>query len=291
MRFVLIVFAILICGSLDAQDIIVRITGDTLHVKVDSQNDTFVYYISHDSKRGELDVISRKEIAQVIYNFESPNDQLRRKSNAKLRDYQFIQVYGQFLGYYSKNDEIPKGDLEEYYTDLQYGAGYKVGANYFFTKQIGVGLTYALSKFSNSVPVTYPPTGAYGKLSDNLRINYFGASAEFRFNLGSWDTNFSISVGAGMNYYRNEAKVIYGYELKANDFGFQASGSFNLSLGGGLYLPITLGYIGNTVGNFSLKMDANMPDEFKESLEMSTSEGNSLGVGRIFVGVGLSFAF
>lgn len=291
MRFVLIILAVLTCGSVSAQDLIVRITGDTLHVKVDSQNDTFVYYIAHDSKRGDREVISRKEISQILYNYENPDGQLRRKSNFKKRDYQVIQVYGQFSGYYLPNEGIPDDDFKEYYQELQFGTGYKVGVNYFLKKQFGVGLIYSLSKFSNSVPVTHPPTSAQGILSDNLNINYYGASAVFRFDLGDSETNFMLSVGAGMNHYRNDAKIIYSYTLKAHGVGFHASAAFNLSLGGGLSIPITLGYMGNTVGNISLELDDNMPDEFKENLNTSLEKGNSLSVGRLFAGVGLSFAF
>lgn len=291
MRFVLIILAVLICGSVNAQDIIVRITGDTLHVKVDSQNDTFVYYISPDSKRGEREVISRKEIAQILYNFEKPDGQLKRKANYKTRDYQVIQFYAQFTGYYLPDENIPKGNFKEYYEELQFGTGYKAGGNYFLSKQFGVGLTYSLSKFSNSIPVRDTLSGARGRLSDDVSINYFGASAEFRFDLGESETNFMLSVGAGMNLYHNDAKRIYGYILKAHSVGFHATASLNLSLGGGLYIPITFGYIGNTVGNISLEYADNMPDQLRESLQLSLNDVNSLSVGRLFAGLGLSFAF
>jgi len=291
MRFALLIITVLICGSVSSQDIIVRITGDTLHVKVDSQNETFVYYISQNSRRDELEVISRKEISQILYNFEKPNKDLRRKTNRKSRDYEILQITGQFVGYYLPNQDIPTGDLEEYYEDLQFGSGYKVGVSYFLSRQFGLGLTYARSKFSNSLPVTHPPTGAYGQLVDDMTLNYFGTSAELRIYFGGSETNLLLSVGAGMNFFRNDAKIIYGYELKGNGVGLQAAASFNLSLGGGLFIPISIGYIGNTVGNFSLKMDENMPAEFRESLELSYNSSNNLEVGRMYVGVGLSFAF
>ena len=291
MRFVLIILAVLIYGAVSAQDLIVRITGDSLHVKVDSQNDTFVYYIAHNSKRGEREVISRKEISQILYNYESPDGQLRRKANFKTRDYKFVHFYAQFSGYYLPNEDIPDDNFKEYYTELQFGSGYSAGANYFLTERIGVGLAYSFSQYGNAVAVTHPPTGAQGTLSDNLKINYYGTNVVFRFDLGESETNFILSIGAGINQYRNDAKIIYSYNIKAHSIGFHASAAFNLSLGGGLAIPITLGYIGNTVGNFSLEMDDNMPDDFKGSLEQSLSDGNSLSVARLFAGVGLSFAF
>jgi len=291
MRFVLIVLAVLICAKLKAQDIIVRITGDTLHVKVDSQNDTFVYYISSDSKRGEQEVISRREIAQILYNYESQTTKLKRKSNLKKRDYQTLAFYAQFSGYYLPNPDIPDDAFKEYYEELQFGTGYKAGANYFLTKQLGIGITYTIAKFSNSVPVIHPPTSAQGRLSDNLKISYYGANVAFRFDLGYSETNFMLSVGLGLNHYRNDGEIIYGYRTKAQNIGFHATAAFNLSLGGGLFIPVTLGCIGSQVGNISLEVDANMPNEFKESLEVSFSEGNSLSVIRFFAGIGLAFAF
>lgn len=293
MRFAFLIISVLICGSLSAQDIIVRITGDTLHVKVDSQNDTFVYYVSHDSKRGELEVISRKEVARILYNYEKPNKNFDRKISRKGRDYQILQFYGQYAVYYLPDDNIPDedSDFEQYYKDLQFGTGYKVGVNYFLNRQFGLGLTYALSKFSNSILVTDTASGAYGKLSDDIRLNYFGLSAEMRFEFGESESDILLSLGAGMNFYRNDAELIYGYNVKAQGLGFHGTLALNLSLGGGLYIPVTLGYMGNTVGNISLDMSPNMPDDYRESLEYGLDQSKKIDVGRFFVGVGLSLAF
>lgn len=273
------------------QDIIIKITGDTLHVKVESTNDTFIYYRSVDTKRGEVDVISRKEVAELLYKYEEPSDALRRMSNKELRTYELMQFSIVFSGYYLPNSGINDNEFKEYYEDLEWGIGFNAGINYFFGPNLGVGLMYSHARFRNSVPVSLRNTSISGNLSDDLKLKYFGAGIVARFAVGDSDSNFLLAAGGGMNYYKNNAEVIYAYSLKANGIGFHVDATMNISLGGGLFLPFKLNYVGNTVGEFSLKTAENMPDDIKNDLELSVQNSDNFSVRRFSLSAGLLFAF
>ncbi|NEN25579.1 hypothetical protein G3O08_18970 [Cryomorpha ignava] len=291
MRFFLIGITLLITFPLLGQDIIVRITGDTLHVKVESTNDSFVYYKSVDTKNGSVDVISKKEIAEILYKFEDPSAELRRLSNKELRTYELMQFWVAFSGYYLPNSGISDNDFKEYYQKLEWGTGLNAGVNYYFNQQLGIGMMYSKARFKNSVPVSIRNSTISGNLSDDLTLHYLGASVVVRFALGSSNSNFFLGAGPGINYYFNDAEVVYAYNLKANGIGFHVDTAVNLNLGGGLYMPIKLTYMGNTVGDFTLKPQADMPDDIKRELELSLQSSDSFSVTRFSLSAGLLFAF
>ncbi len=290
MRVLLILLTFLVCSVTYGQDIIVRVTGDTIHVNVESSNETFVYYTSASTKRGELDVISRKEIAEILYNVENVKGRQRQVNRREARAYELIQVYLSFQGCFLPNAAIPEGEFKEYYTVLQYGSGFRGGLNFYFNEFIGIGATYSKSSYKNSIPVQLVSTGVQGNLSDDIRIQYLGTGAVFKFNMGEKKTNFTLEAGAGINFFNNDAESVYGYNLKGQGLGIHLSGAFNLNLGGGLYLPLKVGYIGNYVGNLTLKTNTNMPAELKNELE-DAIENQNISVTRLSLGAGLLFAF
>lgn len=290
MRFFLISIISLLALPLLGQDIIVRITGDTLHVNIESTNESFVYYRSVDTKRGTVDVISKKEIAEILYKFENPSAELRRRNNLEARTYEMMQFWVAFSGYHLPSSEIVDPNFKEYYEKLKWGIGFNTGYNYFFIKQLGVGLIYSNSRFRNSLTLNFN-TGLSGNVSDDLKLQYIGVGVVTRFSFGNSDSNFLLGAGVGMNYYFNEAEVVYAYSLKAKGVGLHVDTTINLSLGGGLYVPLKLSYFGNTVNDFAVMPEADMPNDLKRELEAIVKSSDSFSVTRFSLSAGLLFAF
>lgn len=291
MRLIFLSVICLITLPVFGQDIIVRITGDTLHVKIESTSSTFVYYKSVETKGSSTDVISRKEIAEILYGFEEPDPRLRKITNRALRGYDVIQAWATLTGQYLPAEESESQVLKEYYDELQWGLGFQAGVNYFFRQEVGVGLFYANTRFKNSIPLNIFIPGVAGNISDDLRLQYIGAGIVMRFGLANSSTNFSLSAGAGINYYFNHAEFLYAYTLEGNDAGFHVDSSMNLSLGGGLFLPVKLSYIGNYVGDLHFKPDASMPDALKNEFEDLVNNSADFSVTRFSLCVGLMFSF
>lgn len=302
LRFAMFLSAIFLSVMVNGQDIIVRISGDTLFVKIDSNNDSFYYYFDNNRKKNDLQVISRKEVAEVIYGFNTdytPSMRYRAKSG---RDYEMIHVGLQYAGYFldlSSSSDAQSG-LKEYYDKLRFGSGLLAYVDVFFNKSFGVGGVYSMSKFHNSalVEVTYhpsdplePPIVMQGDLADNMRFNYYGVGGVFRHRLGDSQSDILITAGIGLHTYQNEGKLIYDYELKGHGLGFHIAGHFNLGLGDGIYLPVSLGYMGRTVQNLSVSYHEEMPDILRMGFEATTTKTAKISVDRIFIGVGLSLSF
>ena len=293
----LIFFLLLFMSGLivSGQDVIVRITGDSLHVDVESSNDSFVYFRSPQSKRGEIEVMSRKEIAQILYDFEEPSNQLLKVTKREKRDYDFIEAWFIYGLSFMPNSDIPDGDFEEYFQKLQWGRGFNAGANFFFNQKIGINAVYSTSKFDNSVPVSLSSAGvgtvAYGNLSDNINLRYIGGGLTLRYELVEDLSNFEFQIGAGVNYYSNQAELVYGFDLDARGVGFHASTAANLGIGGGLSIVICLSYNGGSVDNISFKPDADMPQELSQELNGFYSEAGKFTVNRFALRAGLLFAF
>lgn len=290
MRLLLIGFSLLMSLPLLGQDIIVRITGDTLHVRIESANETFVYYTAAETKRGTVDVISRKEVKEILYRFENPSDQLRKKAAREERDYEFVQFSLAYSLNYLPNASIPEDDFKEYYEELQFGKGFNAGVNFFFNKHLGIGMIYSKSRFKNSIPVILN-NSVTGNLSDDMKLHYGGLGVAARFAFGNSASHLTLSAGAGMNFYNNDAAIVYGYNLKAQGIGIHLDANMNLSLGGGLYIAIRASYIGNTVNDFALETQNGTPADIVEVLEYSAQNSDGFSVSRIAISAGLMLGF
>jgi hypothetical protein len=278
------------------QDVIVRITGDSLHVRIQSSNDSFVYYQSAQSHRGEVEVISRKEIAEILYNFEDAGNQLLKVTNREKRDYELIELWFAYGVSFMPNSEIPDGDFKEYYEKLQWGRGFSLGGSYFFNQKIGINAVFSTSTFENSVAVSLSSAGiggtvAYGNLSDDINLKYIGGGLTLRYELVQDVSHFELQVGAGLNYYSNQAELVYGFDLNANGVGFHVNTIGNLSMGGGLYVLVCLSYQGGFVDDISFKPNAAMPQELNRELDGLYSDAEKSTVNRFSLRAGLSFAF
>lgn len=289
MRSAFVITILLFAFSANAQDIIVRVTGDTINAKIESQNEAFLYYFDHHSKAKDIQVISRKEVLEVIYNFETI-DFKRRRPN-RLRNYDVVHLSMQYTGYYINNTEmvIHRG-IDGYYEKLQFATGLYARADFFFDEFFGVGGMYALAKSSNSVGYVLTPWGVFGKLADEISINYYGIHAVMRYRLGDSQADVLLSLGMGYQTFRNNGKIVYDYKLNGYDFGFHGSGQFNLFLGDGIYVSVSLGYIGRDIGNLSGDFK-NMPKEIEEDLNYVVKNMPKINTERIFIGAGLTFAF
>ncbi len=279
------------------QDVIVRITGDSLHVKVQSSNESFVYYQSAQSNRGEVEVISRKEIAEILYNFEDPSSKLLKIAKREKRDYELIELWFAYGVIFMPNSDIPTDDFEEYYSKLQWGEGFSLGGNYFFNQKIGVNAIFSTSNFENSIGVSLSTAGlgattvAYGSLSDDINLKYVGGGLTLRYELVKDVSHFELQVGAGVNYYTNQAELVYGFDLNAKGVGFHVKTMGNLSIGGGLYVLLCLSYQGGYVDNISFKPNTGMPQELSRELDGFYSNAENFTINRFSLRGGLLFAF
>ncbi|MFN2429224.1 MAG: hypothetical protein ABR574_04330 [Cryomorphaceae bacterium] len=274
----------------NAQDLIVKLNGDSLHVKITGANDQFIYYITPKLKKGKRLVVSRKEVATVLYNYEAEDPQL--KDPVEKRGYEIFQIYGMYMGSrLLQYESLDFGDFSEYDDALRWSSsGLTAGINFFIDEQTGFGLLFSQNYFSNSIDVLDPNSGATGKLSDQITLQYYGANIAYRIPADNNNILFQINGGLGLCTFQNEASVIYRYDVTGSSLGLHLIGMANFSLGYGLYIPVQLGVKGFNIANLSADFPGEIPNDIRNALSNQISN-QSYSITRLELSVGLMFAF
>lgn len=291
MRSILfLLFLIVGIGSVQGQDIIVRITGDTLHVKIDHANDGFIYYQGSQTRRGQIDVISRIEVSSVLYNFEPAPADLKRVKKRLDRGYDIFEGWFLYGGYYLPIAYTGSDQFRDYYQKLQFGKGFRVGLQFFLNSNIGIGATYSQSNYRNSTDVQNILTGQIGKLQNDMLLKYTGASIIYRIDLQHIQSKVEIFAGIGYTWYSDNAKQIESYILSGEGFTGNISAAFNISIGQGIYIPIKLAVDGLNVQNIRIDLKDESTDIAKQ-LQLIIDNTEKEDVTRISVSAGLLFSF
>jgi hypothetical protein len=275
-------------GQLKSQDLIITIFQDSIHCRVDKTTDAFIYYRTRKTKRNTSDIISRKEVLEVIYNFE---DQYIPTS--KLREYDLFEVYGTFTGSRLLS-EIPRSlpnEFSEYLDQLKWGIGFSAGLNFNFARNYGIGFLFTQTEFNNSVDVMQVGTSVTGTLSDEIRMTYLGLGFVLSGDAENAQTVFQLNVGLGYLLYLNEARTIYPYRVQGNSLGGHLLGSANFSLGSGVFIPVQFGLKGFSVSSLDLSFPSDLPDEFREGISLEVMSNEPINVLRLELSIGLLISF
>ncbi len=277
---------------LRAQDLIIKITGDTLRCKVEQANDQFVYYRTASTKRGESDVISRKEVREIIYAAYSTTSK-ERNALKREKSYETLAFWGG--GGYSRVIEAevdgPDG-IKEYYNKLNNGYWYGGGFNYFVNAEIGFGAFYSTSEYSNTITVEDTITGRIGPLTDYIRLQYVGLNFVVRMKQSqdNWLT-YQLNLGPGWSMYENDAALFYGYALRSNALGIHFNGELMASLGQGTYIALQMGIKGISHGEVAFTPADDMPADLSEQIQLLIDQSLPLNVFRLDLGLTFTISF
>ncbi|MCZ4407464.1 hypothetical protein O3Q51_01490 [Cryomorphaceae bacterium 1068] len=296
LAFFLFVFFGLSAFSAKGQDLIIRIYGDTIHSKIDREDERFIYYRTERTSRGETEVIARKEVREILYGIDTS---IKTKIPPKKfeKGYKSFQVsvhagYSRILS----TDDLYGDDFESVYDEMRNGFFVDARANYFFNKGIGLGVLYSTSGYQtdSDIPVLVSlPSGTdlIGELSHDRTLNYYALNLAFRINQSS-TVNFQIDVGMGLLTFEDQGDFIGAYNLTSSALGGHLSASFQLGLGEGFYLPAFFSLKGFSLSSFELNPSSEMNPELALGLQSlyDNLEGG-ITAGRLQLGLGLGFSF
>lgn len=277
-------------GIVQGQDIIVRITGDTLHVKVDHANDGFIYYQSNQTRRGQTDVISRMEVSSVLYNFEQAPANLKKAQKRWDRGYDIFEGWFLYGGYYLPITYNGSDEFRDYYQKLQFGNGFRGGIQFFLNENIGIAASYSLSHYRNSVDVQNKLTGQTGKLQNDMLLRYAGANFVYRIDLKEAQSKVEIFIGVGYTWFSDHASQIESYVLTGQGFTGNIAAAYNISIGQGIYIPIKVAVDGFSVRNLSIDLNDKSTDIAKQ-LQSFVDNTEKEDVTRLSASIGLLFSF
>ncbi len=283
-------FLVFAAATVQGQDIIVRITGDTVHVKVHHSNDDFIYYQSSQTRRGQLDVISRLEVSSILYNFEAAPADLKKAKNQLDRGYDIFEGWFLYGGYYLPIVYNGSDDFIDYYKKLQFGSGFRGGFQIFLNQNMGIGALYSQSNYRNSADIQVIQTGQTGKIQNDILLKYAGAIFVYRIDFQNVQSSFEIFAGAGYTWYSDNAKLIDSYVIRGGGFTGNVSAAFNISIGQGIYIPVKLAVDGINVTNLRIDLEDESTD-ISQQLKASIANTKKEDVSRISATIGLLISF
>jgi len=245
--------------SLFSQDLIVTDFGDSILCKITSLKNRKIYFLckSEGETRGLNLPLAAVKIYKVGYYSKkvaynrrdtSVNNPYRRSLPVKKTDKDavspvVISIYGGLSIEPAKLSADIPFNLRDYYHDLQSGMNINGSISYFYSDQLGIGFKYQRFMSSNTWDNATFSTkygSRTGKLSDKLKISFFGPSLTLRTVYGNGNALYS-NYFIGYVRYRDDAVVISpvtitggtlgigldaGYEIEVTEhfhIGFQAS--------------------------------------------------------------------
>lgn len=187
----------------------------------------------------------------------------------------------------AKVQEYIQGGLDDYAKSLKSGYNIGLNGNYFFKDNWGFGLKYAHFGSKGGAKgvflgFTSQSDVIYGKITDNIGIDYIGPSYLNRFFFGS-SKRHALNTGVGLGYMRYKDKataantdvLITGSTLGSFfDMGYDYSITKEISVG------LKSGYYAGVLNSYTIQRDS---ERYVEKLDKDNREG----LGRLDLNLGL----
>lgn len=286
-RFFILLLLLFSIRIANAQDLIIKTSGDSIPCLIQEVGALYIEYLYNNNGQAEKINMALKDVRIYQFNVLPSDPVLSRKSPEGKKPRVFLSV-SMGLGYMTA--EVPD-DLQkvfrDYYNNLKTGFSYHLDGAFYLNKFIGVGLHYSHFRTSNSLNnVIFFRTRdtIIGTLSDDITVNFFAPTANFKF--GSTQNKFSAIARAGIGYasYLNQAQQGDPYKITGSTVGIHLAGNLEYNLTYDLALFVKAGiysifYTGYTVEN---KKTGN-----KETIDFEDEPDNN---SRIDLHIGIRYA-
>lgn len=289
--FSLVFFLMLLAKVLTGQDVIVTLAGDSIYGQVVETNDQFVYYRTIYTKRGKVEVIARKQVAELLT--DQTQDRRRPAEKEVLDPYDRFSFFGGGgVSWLSINRLEDSDEFDGYYRSLQWGRWFGFGASYMIDRNLGVGFLLSRSQYGSDEVGVQAQNGALtGVMREDITIDYAAANLIYRLRTDRSGSGVTLSGGIGLTRYQNEMEIFYPFHLEGYDVGLHARGIYRLCISPGIYLPIELGVRGITVGTIDIAPDESVPEDLRNPLRNYIGSTHPANIARLEVGVGLEISF
>lgn len=299
LRLVGFLFFILVisCKVSLGQDLIIRIYGDSIRCKVDREEQRFIYFRTIETRRGETEIIARKEVSEVIYGFDV-NSENTLGEVTPIKSFKTVQV-SVHAGYswIISTDDLYGDQFESVYSDLRQGIFIDARFDYFLNEELGLGIIYSSSSYDSEpigVAVGNLPSGNTfsGELRHDRSIRYYGVNLAFRLMQSAANVSLQLGLGLGILKFDERGTFIWDYRLTSSSIGGHLSGSFQLGLGQGFYLPVFISLKGFNLSVFDFKPSSEMNPEVALGLQNTYDDLiGGISMSRFQIGIGLGFSF
>ncbi|MFA6925080.1 MAG: hypothetical protein WC223_12615 [Bacteroidales bacterium] len=238
--FILIIFIITL--KVFSQDLIVNKKGDSLKckiIKIEKEYIYFTYYYKNSIKDTNLATAQVKEFISDYYT--KPEASSYKNANKKNKIIRIAASGGYSYRVARLSPDIPN-DFVDYMKKLRNGYAFSSDIIFHDSKSFWAGFKYSYAKFINemdNIYIIYPNNSIrYGKLRDDVTINYIAPSMNFLLFSKNKMTKYILGMSIGYLNYKDNALLIDRYLIKGEtvgvtfDYGFDfcLSGSYDLGL-------------------------------------------------------------
>jgi hypothetical protein len=290
-KLFLIISALFAFYQLQAQDIIIRNSGDTVRCKITSL-DSFNIYLSF--KKGQYTYntfISKHDVKEFHYKAYVDAPKIENATNWKFPKLRLNIASG--AGYLLSNDPVPPivGDItsadKKTFDNLRMGLGFGADLDFYFLRFMGIGVKYSYFKSSTNLDSSRIERYTYNYIGPS--ISFIGiminkaAIAHFSITGGKFYLNHFINQNEettdGVTLAKND------YTIKANTYGFGATVGFDFLLDSEVALGIESSLLYGKFKKFRLEAPQTTTED-AISLDVPGVNYNTL---KIDVSIGLKF--
>lgn len=286
-----VIFLLLIPAKFMGQSIIVTLRQDSVHCNITGSDERFTYYETAYTKRGKQEVISNREIAEILDTDRPVIRQRPGMISLNWSKFRFGGYGGLSLFLASDLVQGSDGSLEEYYRDRNLGYRYAFDVVYMLDESFGLGMYAGFSRYGNSVNIIDQNSGMTGRLKDDIRIGYFAAQFTADFLNEPSGSGLSVAGGVGLVRYSNDFELFAPFDITGFGFGLHLGMSYRLVISPGVMIPLFLGIKGFSVSNMDLTPPRDAPDDVINGVTALIRSGWPTDVTRVEFGTGLIISF
>lgn len=282
-------FFLLTCaGVAHAQDLIVKMNGDSINCKIRGMDQMGLHYRYLYGTQVENAYILRREVKEFRKGaFAEPyTGHLDRRL---LRGYPYLRMSARMGPTWISgaiDSSLPDWQ-KDYLNEVRSGKHFAFDAHYMISQKWGLGLHGSWFRTFHTLDdvllVFEDGTDTIGVMSDDVRISMIGPSACFELPLNSMSWHVYATLSLGMMKFRNDAKFIWPFVITGDSFGVQLGMNGEYRLADGIGFGIGLNRV---LGAVERALIQGPPGS-----NISTVIGEGFSISRWDVSASVSYAF
>ena len=197
-------------NMLNAQDLIVTNTNDSINCKITKETKDHIYFSYQNNGELRKTLIGKADVKQFTKsNPGSPDNEI--KTSSFHPEYSKFRLAGH-VGPAWRLGKVPDGNLEQYLKDLKNGYNRGFEASYFISETVGFGLKLSIfgsDNQLNNVTIDHNGDGVLntGLMSDDIAITFIAPSYSVRIVSDRGNT-FISSLAIGYLGYLDHSYII-----------------------------------------------------------------------------------
>lgn len=287
--FIFLISLFLFTCNLQAQDLIVTSSGDSINCKITKTTKEYTYFTFKHNTEIRNTLLPVNRIAAQHKNYfavsELPENYISKEIFPRFR----LAVDGGWQYRTAKLADGMNSEWEEHYRELKSGFHYDIQAAYFFAENHGVELMFSQQLFSNSMSDAYgiDMHGRFigsGELKEKIAFNYIGANYLLRLFNSKNKNTWIFSIGLGYLGYNDKIffNNVENLKLTAGTIGTNISIGYDIGLSQNFALGFKASLMGGNFRNYKQTQNGRTTNE---TLPDKTLEG----LNTIKLSVGLRF--